>query len=77
MSIRSCYSQEQPSIGCKRDFQSWESKTPRPTLGRFAVKKQRNDTGQRHPLKGDGTEFPQARDPICARIKATNSLARV
>ena len=24
-----------------------------------------------------GTEIPQAREPICARIKATNSLARV
>ena len=24
-----------------------------------------------------GTEIPQDREPICARIKATNSLARV
>ena len=48
-SFRSCDSHEPPLNGYKREIPSWDSKTPRPTLGRFAVKKQRNHTRQRHP----------------------------
>ncbi len=41
----------------------------------------RQEATERHraetPTSMRRTEMPQAREPICARIKATNSLARV
>ena len=51
---------------------------PVPTLVAFVLAIRRNQLRMVMKQRSrPGTEIPQAREPICARIKATNSLARV
>ena len=75
-SFRSCDLQEQSSIGYKKISRPRTAKRP---SQRWDVCRQ--EATERHraetPTSMRRTEMPQAREPICARIKATNSLARV
>ena len=53
------------------------AKRPGQRWGVLASRSNETTPGRDIQMHECGTAIPQARDPICARIKATNSLARV